>query len=518
MATNIQKKLQLARLVQTHFDLAGFPNMFPKAQQLNRRFIAYLGPTNSGKTYEALQALKAAKHGCYLAPLRLLALENYDALKEAELDVSLITGDDKRISESATHVSATVEMADFSKEWEVAVVDEVHMLQDPQRGFAWTSAIVGLCAHTIYLIGPTYTEEALRALVKRAGGELEVIYTERKNALTVEDDAISPSDIKKGDAVIAFSRKDVLYWKDYLESQGHKVAAIYGNLSAEVRRAQAKAYREGDLDVLVGTDAFSMGLNMPIQRIVLTTNAKFDGVELGPVPTWLIQQIAGRAGRFGMAEEGKVTSLHTEVQAWLREELSTQVEPLNPTGFYVAPTLAQLEALQAAFTQAMPLSKLLLRFAEFATSTDRFFIPTDVQHQIGRAQWLDSHTTLTLEEKFLFSLTPISSSVDKLETELQRWVHFYKNQKTVTLNELRVPNAHAELLELEDYCKLCSGYLWLSYRLPLTFTDHDNVMASMIEVSQLIDDNLRRKNASRKPTLSKIVKNRRNKDTTKPRK
>lgn len=508
MASSIQKKLQLSRLVQTHFDLANFPDLYPRAQQMHRRFIAYLGPTNSGKTYEALQALKAAKNGCYLAPLRLLALENYDALKDAELDVSLITGDDKRISETATHISATVEMADFNKEWEVAVIDEVHMLNDPQRGFAWTAAITGMAAHTIYLIGPKYTEDALRALVKRAGGELEVIYTERKNQLIVDDNAIALSDIKKGDALIAFSRKDVLYWKDTLEAQGHKVAAIYGNLSAEVRRAQAKAYREGELDVLVGTDAFSMGLNMPIQRIVLTTASKFDGQDVGPVPTWLIQQIAGRAGRFGMAEEGHVVSLHQDIQNWLKDEIHGQVEPLATSGFYVAPSLTQLEALQAAFTQPMPLSKLLKRFAEFATSNDRFFVPTDVSQQIDRAQWLDSHTTLTLEEKFLFSLTPISAAVDKLETELQRWVHAYKNQRTITLNDLKVPAYNAELLTLEDFCKLCSGYLWLSYRLPETFTDHDHVMEAMVQVSQYIDDNLRRKNANRRPNLSKTVKKR----------
>lgn len=48
---------------------------FPKAQSMKRRFILHIGPTNSGKTYQALERLKLAQNGVYLGPLRLLALE-----------------------------------------------------------------------------------------------------------------------------------------------------------------------------------------------------------------------------------------------------------------------------------------------------------------------------------------------------------------------------------------------------------------------------------------------------------
>ena len=45
-----------------------------RAKSMDRRFILHVGPTNSGKTYDALQALKTAGRGVYLGPLRLLAI------------------------------------------------------------------------------------------------------------------------------------------------------------------------------------------------------------------------------------------------------------------------------------------------------------------------------------------------------------------------------------------------------------------------------------------------------------
>ena len=53
---------------------------YPEARGMERHFILHIGPTNSGKTFQALQRLKQAYHGIYLGPLRLLALEVYDSI------------------------------------------------------------------------------------------------------------------------------------------------------------------------------------------------------------------------------------------------------------------------------------------------------------------------------------------------------------------------------------------------------------------------------------------------------
>ncbi|MGB9108079.1 MAG: DEAD/DEAH box helicase, partial [Telluria sp.] len=125
-------------------NLAEYPQSFEVASKMARRFVALLGPTNSGKTHRAMEHLAQAASGVYLAPLRLLALENYERLQGvvkadgAPLAVSLITGEERRVADNATHVASTVEMLDTRTKVEVAVIDEIQMLADRDRGAAWT--------------------------------------------------------------------------------------------------------------------------------------------------------------------------------------------------------------------------------------------------------------------------------------------------------------------------------------------------------------------------------------------
>ena len=116
---------------------------YPGARKLKRRFILHLGDTNTGKTYNALQRLKSCDDGIYLAPLRILALENYERLNRENVPCSLLTGEEEVIIEGARHSSCTVEKADLTKTYAVAVIDEVQLLADSQRGDAWTRAILG---------------------------------------------------------------------------------------------------------------------------------------------------------------------------------------------------------------------------------------------------------------------------------------------------------------------------------------------------------------------------------------
>lgn len=59
---------------------------YPNARSLNRKIIFHAGPTNSGKTYHALERFLNAKTGVYCGPLKLLASEVY---KKANSLVSL---------------------------------------------------------------------------------------------------------------------------------------------------------------------------------------------------------------------------------------------------------------------------------------------------------------------------------------------------------------------------------------------------------------------------------------------
>lgn len=50
---------------------------YPEARSMNRKIIFHAGPTNSGKTYHALERFLEAKSGVYCGPLKLLATEIY---------------------------------------------------------------------------------------------------------------------------------------------------------------------------------------------------------------------------------------------------------------------------------------------------------------------------------------------------------------------------------------------------------------------------------------------------------
>ncbi|HNN98140.1 MAG TPA: RNA helicase, partial [Pseudomonadota bacterium] len=222
-------------------NLSRYPESFTLAHSLKRHFIAVLGPTNSGKTHLAMQHLLRAETGVYLAPLRLLALENYNRLHSAGLAVSLVTGEQRKLHPAATHIASTVEMLDPRRHVQVAVIDEIQLLDDPDRGAAWTAAVCGVPADTVYLLGAPEAQAAIESLVGRVGGTLEVRTLERMSPLYMEKQPLgSLKHLQPGDMLIAFSRRDVLYYRDLVVKQGLSVSTIYGNLSPEVRQAQAE--------------------------------------------------------------------------------------------------------------------------------------------------------------------------------------------------------------------------------------------------------------------------------------
>ena len=130
-------------------------NQFKLARSLKRHHHFYLGPTNSGKTYQALIALERAKSGVYLAPLRLLAMEIRDRLVAAGVPCNLITGEERELMLGAQHTASTIEMMNPSKIVDVAIIDEIQMLQDPDRGSAWTAALIGVPAKAVFICGST---------------------------------------------------------------------------------------------------------------------------------------------------------------------------------------------------------------------------------------------------------------------------------------------------------------------------------------------------------------------------
>jgi ATP-dependent RNA helicase SUPV3L1/SUV3 len=489
-----------AQRTKESINLAEYPASFEVASRMPRKFIALLGPTNSGKTHKAMEALASAGSGVYLAPLRLLALENFERLQAArpngeELKVSLITGEERRIAEGATHVASTVEMLDTRTPVEVAVVDEIQMLADRDRGAAWTAAVCGAPASVVYLVGAPEARRAIEALAERLECPLEVHVLKRKAPLSMETGAVRKlRNLRRGDAVIAFSRRDVLMWRDMITELGMSVATVYGNLSPEVRRAQAERFREGTADIVVGTDALAMGLNLPIERVVMTTAVKYNGVEEEEISAALAKQIAGRAGRYGVHEEGFVAGYDDDTHEVMRSLLKEKVPPVPATGFAVAASLEQLHRISSV-TGETSLVKLLKRFVHNIDVPDGFFYPRITEEQNERAEWLDT-LPLSVAEKFMLSLVPVSTRVPTLQSAWEYWSLSLAKKKVCKLQPHTESRFWQNLQEVEDTCRMYSAYAWLGYRMPEYFPSIEMAQELAREASERVDSLLREQNAA----------------------
>ncbi len=315
-AERLQKVMAAKRLLYDSIQTStpdDYTSLFPLARQMKRHFILHIGPTNSGKTYQAIQDLMAAESGIYLAPLRLLAYEQYESMNRNGCPCSMITGEERILMPGSFHQSSTIEMMNLREEWEMAIIDEAQMVADRQRGGSWTAAILGLQAKTIHVCASPDAEKLLNRMIKSCGDTVETVYHERKTPLEMDEEAENfrfPEDVKKGDALIVFSRKDVHSVAAELQEDGIKCSIVYGSLPYDVRHREAGKFADGETDVVVATDAIGMGMNLPIRRVVFLQTVKFDGIKERPLTISEIKQIAGRAGRYGKYDVGYVASYY----------------------------------------------------------------------------------------------------------------------------------------------------------------------------------------------------------------
>lgn len=300
---------------------------YPEARAMERHFIIHTGGTNTGKTYAGFQRLGRAKSGVYLAPLRLLALEGQETLLDMGVKCSLTTGEEEDICDDDSHVSATAEKLDLKRYFDVAVIDECQMICDRERGYAWTRAVLGVLAPEVHLCCAPHAKDILVKLIKSCGDSYEIEEHRRKTPLVCMKRQADYSDIRPGDALITFSKVGVLSIAEDLRQKGKNPAIIYGALPYATRRRQVEGFLSGEMQYVVSTDAIGMGLNLPIRRVIFTETEKFDGTERRQLKPEEVQQIAGRAGRYGMYDKGFVGA--TENLSTVRQALETVVAPIE---------------------------------------------------------------------------------------------------------------------------------------------------------------------------------------------
>ena len=261
-----------------------------------KKINAVLGPTNTGKTFLAIETMLSFESGMIGFPLRLLAREIYDKIVKRvdPKKVALITGEEKIIPSNSKYFLCTVESMPIDKELEFVGVDEIQMCSDHERGHIFTDKLLNLRGEKLTMFMGSNT---IKNIISKLDADIEFVYKDRFSKLSyVGHKKISRLDRKT--AIIAFSSEDVYAIAELIRRQKGGAAIIMGSLSPKTRNAQVELYQSGDVDFLVATDAIGMGINMDLDNVYFSNLKKFDGKKLRRLNLSEIGQIAGRAGRY----------------------------------------------------------------------------------------------------------------------------------------------------------------------------------------------------------------------------
>lgn len=500
----IQSEILEIRKISSKIDLSNPSQWFPEARKMKRQIIMHVGPTNSGKTYNSLKKLTQSKSGYYAGPLRLLAREVFETFNKRHINCNLVTGeeiipsidDNGKISEIT---SGTIEMIPLFKKMDLCIIDEIQMIADDKRGEAWTNALLGVQANEIHLCGEESALELIKRIVAITGDSLQVNKYDRLGKLTVCDTPIkSYKQLKKGDCVVAFSKRKILDIKCEIEKITKlKVGVVYGALPPEIRSKEANGFNSGDYDVLVASDAIGMGLNLAIKRIVFSTTRKFNGLDMESLSPSLTKQIGGRAGRFSHDKSnagGFVTAMNSKDLRYVKKMMSKPNKELEKACIW--PTNEIWTTYISQFHEKVSILDILLNFEQDneQLKLDNFFLTDlNVRYQVLELFMKnDIHKKLTVEDQLKLSIAPINlnkASVMADKVTFDYVMNIIKNQSKsvfdfqfLPLEILKSPpkkflpseKTLQVLQTLEDSHKLVLLFMWLSQRWPTLFVDKES--------------------------------------------
>ncbi|XP_043468834.1 ATP-dependent RNA helicase SUV3 homolog, mitochondrial isoform X2 [Leptopilina heterotoma] len=488
-------------------DLRTPVNWYPLAREKKRKVIFHAGPTNSGKTYHALEKFKKSSSGLYCGPLKLLAVEVFNKCNDTGTPCDLITGEDKRFArgpdEPSSHVACTVEMANVSTPFEIVIIDEIQLMKDFGRGWAWTRALLGLCADEVHVCGEPGAVDLVQSLCDATGDTLEVRNYKRLTNLLVESEALTTlKNVRPGDCIVCFNKNDIYTVSRSIERIGKDVAVIYGSLPPGTKLAQAAKFNNPDhpCKILIATDAIGMGLNLHIRRIIFysmvkpTVNGKGEK-EMDVISVSSALQIAGRAGRFGTQwETGYVTTFKPQDLRTLKTIMNSAPESITKAGLH--PTADQIE-MYAYHLPDAPLSNLMDIFVSLSTVDDSLYFICDMNDFKYLADMIQ-HVNLPLRARYVFCCAPINRKLPFLCSMFLKYARQYSKNDVITAKWVQQnigwpqtnPMNIQELMNLEAVFDILDLYLWLSYRFPDLFSDGDEIRRMQENLDSLIEESI----------------------------
>ena len=296
---------------------------------------AILGPTNTGKTYLAIERMCGHSSGVIGFPLRLLAREVYDRVVaiKGEKQVALLTGEERIVPATARYFLCTAEsmpvpgadthhVGELQRDFAFAAIDEAQLGIDPERGHVFTDRMLRARGREETLILGSAT---LRPIIRELLPDVEIVSRPRFSTLRYAG-SVKLSRLPPRSAVVAFSAEQVYALAEMLRRFRGGAAVVMGALSPATRNAQVAMFQRGEVDYLVATDAIGMGLNMDVTHVAFAGLEKFDGRRDRRLTIAEMAQIAGRAGRHQQDGTFGTLGLGPDEGAGLSEEEITAIE------------------------------------------------------------------------------------------------------------------------------------------------------------------------------------------------
>ncbi|MCU0511255.1 MAG: hypothetical protein MUE40_01665 [Anaerolineae bacterium] len=459
--------------------------------RVNQTLLLHVGPPNSGKTHDALSRLVEAGRGWYLAPLRLLAFEIFDRLNQRGVFCNLLTGEEYIDIPGASITAATIEMFNPLHSGDCVIIDEAQMLTDPDRGWAWTRAMMQAQSPEIHVIGPPQIQQLVERMTAAADIPLGVVQHHRLAPIKVSERPWMLEKLPPRTILVAFSRRMVLELKTKLERFKRTVSVVYGTLPPEVRRKQADRFAAGETEICIATDAVGMGLNLPADYVCFYEVEKFDGRNSRRLTPGEVQQIGGRAGRFGYSQAGEIGATNRHNLETIRELYYTETPDL--TFARVAPVVDELEMIPGSLAE---------RLQEWASLES---IPAALRSVVKTAdlsERIELAAMLTDAEVDQLGLERAVRLINAPTRKSSRDFWYACTRSILAAEPMPVPPQpprkidDSEELDFTETCIACADiYLWLSQR--QEFMAHApeaiDIRSRRVEWSMQIDEALLRK-------------------------
>jgi ATP-dependent RNA helicase SUPV3L1/SUV3 len=258
--------------------------------------VALLGPTNTGKTHQAVERMLEHESGMIGLPLRLLAREIYDRVsaRVGEDRVALVTGEEKRVPRRADYWICTTEAMPVTHEVDFVAIDEIQLAAHDERGHVFSERLLHARGRReSWFMGA----QTMRPLLERLVPAARHKEYPRLSRLSFAGSS-KLQRLPARSALVAFSVPELYELAHRLRVLRGGAAVVLGALSPRARNAQVALFQAGEVDYLVATDAIGMGLNLDVGHVAFASLRKFDGRSARNLDDAELAQIAGRAGRY----------------------------------------------------------------------------------------------------------------------------------------------------------------------------------------------------------------------------